>query len=750
MYQEGNAPDLRRIGNSEITVGDPLSVDLFDAGGNLLLVAGSVIIDEEQLYTLKKRGLYTHVNTDIEDILPPSEIAQLASVAEELSERYKILRQIGKGGNGVVYLAQDQFEQREVAIKVASFDDAEKSDEMRHKLWMNEVRMASQLKHPFIVNTYEAGLINAGGYYIVMEYLSGGTLSPFIKPGNLLSVERVIEILFKVCKALEYVHSMGILHRDIKPGNILLDHNGEIKVSDFGSTYQTNSNEVQMLDVGTVDYVPPEQFKNVPPNVQFDIYAAGLMAYQLLTGHVPYTGNTSESLVYQKLYVEPHPLSKWRQDIPARLADVVLRAIASDPLQRYSTWKALTDDLEGTISTADSTREVANDSSKYASLSKLEFFREFDQKELWETIQISSWIRFKAGQAIFSEGHAGTNINVIIIGEADVLKGYSKIDQVKQGNCFGELAYIDKVNQLRTTSVVASTMLVALCIDCERLHNASDGLHARFSHALLRGALGKIAQYDRQLTAMSDPLMQTRLPRASLQTRKSLSPATKLDSVSDLQTDSKSVRLQLRAGDSLQIQSLNSDSEKYGLKFIGAIKGECILLTLPFVDGKAAKMPKGQGYLIRGFDGKHAFAFTSHVIQTRFHPFPDVHFSYPVAVEHKVIRKALRVSVNLPALVIKANEQIHVTIINLSAKGLMIDSSQSIGEIGDMINVQFEVSLEDVKANLTLPAKIRNANNLKEESGTHIGVEFENISQNDMLILKNLILATSIDGAAYH
>ena len=174
------------------------------------------------------------------------------------------------------------------------------------------------------------------------------------------------------------------------------------------------------------------------------------------------------------------------------------------------------------------------------------------------------------------------------------------------------------------------------------------------------------------------------------------------------------------------------------------------MLTLPFVDGKAAKMPKGQGYLIRGFDGKHAFAFTSHVIQTRFHPFPDVHFSYPLAVEHKIIRKALRVSVNLPATVIKANKQIQVTIINLSAKGLMIDSFQSLGDIGEVIKVQLEISLEDVKANLALPAKIRNANNLKEETGIHIGVEFENISQSDMLVLKNLILATSIDGAAYH
>lgn len=402
----------------------------------------------------------------------------------------------------MVNLAFDQYEQRQVAIKVAQLANEENSDGNLHKLWMNEVRLSGQLKHPFIVDTYEAGVIRSGGY-IVMEYLPGGTLKQFAQPEKLLPIERVVEILFKVCKALEYVYSLGILHRDIKPGNILLDQNGDIKVSDFGACYQANGEETQVLNVGTFDFVPPEQFKNASPNVQFDIYATGVMAYQLLTGHAPFTGSTAESLIYQKLYMEPPPLNKWREDVPARLAEVVLRAIAREPEQRYSDWKTFSDDLEGALSASGRSSGAVSDSSKYTSLSKLEFFSEFDQKELWETVQISTWIRYQPGATVVAEGEASSSIYVIIVGEADVFKGKVKINRMRPGSCFGELAYIDKSKQLRTASVLAASTLVALCIDGERLRNSSDALQARFSGAFLKAMLGKITQSDSRFVAMS-------------------------------------------------------------------------------------------------------------------------------------------------------------------------------------------------------------------------------------------------------
>jgi len=432
----------------------------------------------------------------------PEQLSELP-FAKELSARYKLIRKIGAGRCSVVYLAMDQFEQRQVVIKVARLVNTKSVDKTGYKLWLNEVRSAGQLKHQFIVDTYEAGLVTGGGY-IVMEYLPGGTLNQFTQPEKLLPIERVIEIIFKVCKALEYVNSIGILHRNIKPGNILLNQNGDIKISDFGSCYEVSVDATQESDIEAICFMPPEQFKNALPNIQFDIYATGLMAYQLITGHSLYDAKTHDSLVYHKLNVEPPSPSKWRQDISARLSEVVLRAIAQEPEQRYKDWKEFSNDLVGTIPASGTAKEISNDSAKYTSLSKLDFFREFDQKELWETVQISTWIRYQQGEPIFWEGDDGTSIYVIIIGEAEVLKGDLKINHMKQGSCFGELAYIDKTRHSRTASVVASTTLVALCIDGERLRQSSDGLQVRFSGALLRAMLGKITQADRRYIAIAE------------------------------------------------------------------------------------------------------------------------------------------------------------------------------------------------------------------------------------------------------
>jgi len=323
-----------------------------------------------------------------------------------------------------------------------------------------------------------------------------------------------LKILFKICKAFEYVYSIGILHLDIKPGNFLFNQNGDIKVSDFGSCYQLKGDDTQAYEEGALEYAPPEHFNNASPDVLFDIYALGVIAYQLLTGHTPYSGGCAEILTFQKLYEDPIPLSKWGLNIPARLSTVVMIAIARDPAHRYSTWTALSEDLEDVLSeppnskdiTNESTNDFTHESAKYASLAKLDFFREFNQNELWETVQISNWIRCTPGEPIVSEGASDPNVFVIITGEANVLKGKVIINQMKLGSCFGELAYLDKKSQLRTADVVASTMLVVLSIDGERLRKSSDGLQARFSGAFLRAMIGKITQSDRRIIALTEKL----------------------------------------------------------------------------------------------------------------------------------------------------------------------------------------------------------------------------------------------------
>ena len=202
--------------------------------------------------------------------------------------------------------------------------------------------------------------------------------------------------------------------------------------------------------------------------------------------------------------------------------------------------------------------------------------------------------------------------------------------------------------------------------------------------------------------------------------------------------------LHLRPGAHVQIQHLTLTSQKFNLRFIGAIKGRSILTTLPFVDGQPLRMPKGQSYVVRGFDGRYAYAFTTHVLMARAHPFHYVHFAYPPSVEHKTVRRALRVNVNLPATVAGKEEDVAVTLLDLSAQGSMISSSRPIGEISDTITVRFDVTYEEGQASFSLPARIRNAQYSKDASNIHVGVEFEEVPQNEMLILSNFLLATSL------
>jgi serine/threonine protein kinase len=423
------------------------------------------------------------------------------------SARYKVQKRIGTGRNGVVYLGHDLYRKRDVAIKFSPFND-QYAHEGSHKKWMEEVQSINKIKHPFIVEVYEAGVVKEG-CYVVMEYLPFPTLWQFIHTGNLLPVDQVVEILFKLCKAAEQVHSNGILHCDIRPNNIFLKENGDIKVSDFSSfSESTRNDDLHVPEDGTFDYLCPELLKNEPPNMQSDIYAIGVLGYQMLTGHKPYLYQ-NENHVYQRLFTDPFPLTEWRPDLPLRLSKTILRSIALDPSQRFKKCSSLSLELEKALLNTQKSKEVTNDSNKFAIMSKLGFFREFEQKELWETVQISDWVRRQPGDTIVSEGDSGTSIYVILKGEADVLKTDVKISVMKAGSCFGELAYLEKAPNIRTATVIASTELLSLCIDGTRLRKSSIALRARFSDAFLRAILVKIQKSDSRILSLTERVVNS-------------------------------------------------------------------------------------------------------------------------------------------------------------------------------------------------------------------------------------------------
>ena len=338
----------------------------------------------------------------------------MVSKTENFRTRFDMKTELGKGATGVVYLAYDNFLQKVVALKLTQlslFEDNEDGSRNR-RMWLNETRLAGKLTHPFIVHVIEYG--NSDEFdYLVMEYVSGGTLKQYTTPDKLLPLNRLIDILYKVCNALDYANKMGVLHRDIKPSNVLLGGDNGVKIADFGSAFLLNSELTQIDTVGTLPFMAPEHFRQSRPTIQSDIYAVGVMAYQLLTGTLPFNATSKDALIYQKLHGEAVPLEKRRLDIPQPLRFAVHRAMHPDKELRYTTWKEFCDDLAAAIPQVARPDEVRFDSSLFNIIRNHSFFSNFSDIEVWETVGISRWQQRKPDEHIVNEGEVSSSFYII-------------------------------------------------------------------------------------------------------------------------------------------------------------------------------------------------------------------------------------------------------------------------------------------------------------------------------------------------
>src|SRR3954469_6412895 len=227
--------------------------------------------------------------------------------------KYPVLRKLGEGATSEVYLCNDPFSRRDVAIKVAfpgSFDDPERG-KMYRKLFLTEASLAGKLQHPHICQIYDA-VADEKLSYIVMEYVDGGTLERFARPDGLLPIDRIVEMVFKCCRALEFAHKVGVTHRDIKPANILYIDGTEVKITDFGAAIIASSRDpTQVSAIGSPAYMSPEQVKEHALDHQTDIYSMGVVMYHLLTGRLPFQAVNNFSLIYQITNVDPEPPSAY-------------------------------------------------------------------------------------------------------------------------------------------------------------------------------------------------------------------------------------------------------------------------------------------------------------------------------------------------------------------------------------------------------------------------------------------------------
>ena len=423
--------------------------------------------------------------------------------------KYEIRSKLGEGATSTVYLAFDSFAQREVAIKLIrseALNDREKGRMYRHLL-VNEASLAGKLTHPHIVQIYDA-VVSEEQSYIVMEYVAGGTLEQFCAPDKLLPIERLVEIIFKCTRALEYASRLGITHRDIKPANILLasDRGGDIKISDFGAAMLNmgDQTQTQVSGVGSPAYMSPQQVQEQSLNHQTDIYSLGVVMYQLLTGRLPFTATNNYSMVYQITQYDPPLPSTFRTDIPPGIDAIVARAMQKNLDARYGSWEAFSHDLAQSFRNKQLTslkREVP-DSEKFETLRSLRFFREFSDVEIWEVVRFSSWDDVAPETLVIKDGETGEFFCFLVEGEAAVSKRGRRLGTLATGECFGEMAVIGGNSRIRSADVKALTRSRIVSIRSDALRHASDTCRMRFYQAFLEVLSGRLGQANARLAAL--------------------------------------------------------------------------------------------------------------------------------------------------------------------------------------------------------------------------------------------------------
>ena len=422
--------------------------------------------------------------------------------------KYNLVREIGRGATATVYLGNDPFTQRDLAIKVAFpeiLKHAERGKLYTH-LFLNEASLVGKLLHPHIVQIFDA-VVAEDLCYIVMEYVPGATLEEFTKPDNLLPIERVVEIIFKCTRALDFAYRIGITHRDIKPANILFaddnPNSADIKISDFGAAIIDNLERTQVSGIGSPAYMSPQQVKEMPLDHQTDIYSLGVVMYQLLTGQLPFQASTNYNIIYQIINTEPTRPSALRKKIPGVLDAIVARAMCKDTAQRYQTWGEFAHDLAQASRNKQlkAPKRDISESEKFDTLRGLPFFADFADAEIWEVLRFSNWTNVAPDEAILHDGAAGDFFCFLVEGELKVIKNGRILNLLTAGDCFGEMAVISKGMQTRGADVVTLTRSRIVTVKGEALKQASETCRMHFYQSFLEVLTNRLALANARLAA---------------------------------------------------------------------------------------------------------------------------------------------------------------------------------------------------------------------------------------------------------
>jgi serine/threonine-protein kinase len=416
--------------------------------------------------------------------------------------KYTIKGVLGRGSMGVVYEGFDPFVQRPVAIKVASNEPAPGTGNTKfQRSFFVEAHAAGKLQHPHIVSVYDAG-VEAYRNYIVMEYVHGHTLQDFLPEKKRLPVEDVIDIIFKCCKALDYAHRKGVVHRDIKPANIMLGDDGVVKIMDFGiaqlEAFEQTQNTQQVSMVGSPYYMSPEQITGEQVGSQSDLYALGVVLFQLLTGRPPFTAENYHSLIYQILHVDPPDIRKFRSDLPESLALIIQRTMSKDLDQRFKTGQEMANALSSLFDELRYAGKQIEDVEKLEMLSSLAFFKNFERSTMMAIMQAATWLHFEVGDTIINEGDIDDTFYIIVTGTAEVTKRHKSIGWLYKGDCFGEIGFLTQ--QKRTATITAQSTLTLMKLNATVMDQVSETGQLHFYKSFTESLIKRLSFTNQQLT----------------------------------------------------------------------------------------------------------------------------------------------------------------------------------------------------------------------------------------------------------
>ncbi|MCZ6798814.1 MAG: serine/threonine-protein kinase [Gammaproteobacteria bacterium] len=414
--------------------------------------------------------------------------------------KYEIKRRIGRGSMGVVYEAFDPFVQRTVAIKVAhSQEDQDPAITQKvREGFFAEVYSAGRMQHPSVISVYDAGQEDDYNY-IVMEYVDGVTLQDYVVGDKSLTPNQVVDVIYQCAKGLDYVHRQGVIHRDLKPGNIMLSSDGEVKIMDFSIAHidiGTGTHEGDIL--GSPMYMPPEQVTEEKRLVaQSDIYSLGASMYALLAKKAPYKASNIDSLIYQIANLEPEALEEINPDIPEHVIKIVSKAMNKIIYDRHESAQELAEELSHSFGRLRQVGDRIDMQEQWTALRHLNFFKDFNDAQITEVVEASEWDDFEKGEVIVKEGDKETSFFIVIKGGVEVFKKDRVIGTMKQGDCFGEIAFITK--KPRGATIIARTNVTLMSVSTSLMEQASLETQLQYYRIFLENLVLRLSQTTEKL-----------------------------------------------------------------------------------------------------------------------------------------------------------------------------------------------------------------------------------------------------------